>query len=71
MDRSRDMHRQHHGNAVCPRVFFIPYDGIIITLSVQDERSPTESYLFNLSRGDVLRHFRHVLLVSSAEVIKE
>ena len=38
-------------------------------LSLKDEKTPTDCYLYHLSRGDVLRHFRHVLLVSSAEVI--
>jgi len=38
-------------------------------LSLKDEKAPTDCYLYHLSRGDVLRHFRHVLLVSSAEVI--
>lgn len=36
-------------------------------LSLKDARVPTSSFIYSLSKRDVLRHFRHVLLVSSIE----
>ena len=36
-------------------------------LSLKDEAEPHRCYLFELSRDDKLRHFRNLLLVSSAE----
>ena len=36
-------------------------------LSLKDARAANASYMYLLSKSDVLRHFRNVLLVSSAE----
>jgi len=36
-------------------------------LSVKDAKSPADSFLYTLSKMDVLRHFKNILLVSSIE----